>query len=112
MTDEQLREKLEEVTADIERLSRLERPLTPEEEQYRARLLKRKHVLDKIKEAKEKNRRDDELYNSAVYEWLVPWGEKHPVLMAILMHFMKIRWGSSLTPIAIREAGKRKDEKR
>ncbi len=112
MTDEELREKLEEVSVGIARLSSLERPLTKEEEKYRARLLRRKHVLDKIKEAKEKNRKDDELYNSTVYEWLVPWGEEHPILMAILMHFMRIRWGSSLTPIAIRESGKWKGEKR
>jgi len=112
MTDEQLQRTLQEVSADIEKLSSLERALTEEERKHRARLLRRKYILDKIKEAKEKNRKDDELYNSTVYDWLVPWGEKHPILMGIMMHLMRIRWGSSLTPIAIRDLGERRDEKR
>ncbi|GAH65764.1 unnamed protein product, partial [marine sediment metagenome] len=84
MMDKELQRVLKEVSADIDRLANSDRPLTKEEEKYRRRLLKRKYVLDSIKEAKEKHRRDDELFNSTVYEMLVPWGERHPFLMGLV----------------------------
>jgi len=108
MTDAELKQNLEEVSAGIDKLSNLERPLTREEERDRARLKYRKYVLDRIKEAREKHRKDDEVYNSTVYELLVPWGEKHPILMLIMTHLMKIKWGSSITSISLRETIKPK----
>jgi len=108
MTDAELKQNLEDVSAGIDKLSNLERPLTREEERDRARLKYRKYVLDRIKEAREKHRKDDEVYNSTVYEMLVPWGEKHPILMLIATHLMKIKWGSSITSISLRETIKPK----
>jgi len=95
-TDEQLQQALQEVSAGLDKLSNSEKPLTKEEASYRKRLVMRKYVLDKIKEAKGKDQKDDELYNCTVYGLLVPWGEKHPILMNIMMRLMKTKlWGVS-----------------
>jgi hypothetical protein len=112
MTDAELKEKLQEVAADIDKLSNLDRPLTKEEEKDRGRLRYRKYVLDRIKEAREKHRKDDEVFNSAVYEMLVSWGERRPLLMVIMTHLMRIKWGSGLTSVSLRETAstKRKEK--
>ena len=110
MMDKELQRVLKEVSADIDRLSNSDRPLTKEEEKYRRRLLKRKYVLDSIKAAKEKNRRDDELFNSTVYEMLVPWGERHPFLMGLVTHLMRVKWASGLASVSIRESDSVKKE--
>jgi len=110
MTDKELQRVSKEVSADIDKLSNLDRPLTKEEGRYRAKLSKRKYVLDRIKQAREKNRKEDEIYNSAVYELLVPWGERHPFLMGIVIHLMRVRWGSGLASVAFRDSTARKEK--
>jgi len=110
MTDEQLQRVLKKVSADIDKLSNSDRPLTKEEKKNRARFKYRKYVLDCIKQAKEKNRKEDEIYNSTVYEFLVPWGERHPLLMGLVIHLMKIKWGSGLASVAFRESASTKKE--
>ena len=92
MSNEQLQQALEEVSEDMDKLSNSEKPLTKEEEKYRKKLVMRKYVLSKIKEAKDKSHKDDELYNSTVYGLLVPWGENHTILMNIMMRLMKAKW--------------------
>ena len=92
MSNEQLQQALQEVSEDLDKLNNSEKPLTKEEEKYRKKLVMRKYVLDKIKEAKEKKHKDDELYNSTVYDLLVPWGENHPILMNLMMRLMKTKW--------------------
>ncbi len=91
-SEEQLKELRQEVGGELDQLSSLERPLTKEEEKHRNRLRIRKYVLDKIKEAKDEKQRGDELYNTTYYSMLVPWGEKHPILFAILMRILRARW--------------------
>ena len=110
MTDKELQRVSKEVSADIDKLANLDRPLTKEEGRYRAKLSKRKYVLDRIKQAREKNRKEDEIYNSAVYELLVPWGERHPFLMGIVIHLMRVRWGSGLASVAFRDSTARKEK--
>ena len=92
MSNEQLQQALQGVSEDMDKLTNSEKPLTKEEEKYRKKLVMRKYVLSKIQEAKDKNHKDDELYNSTVYDLLVPWGENHPVLMNIMMRLMKAKW--------------------
>ena len=92
MSNEQLQQALQGVSEDLDKLANSEKPLTKEEEKYRKKLVMRKYVLDKIKEAKEKKHKDDELYNSTVYDLLVPWGENHPILMNLMMRLMKTKW--------------------
>jgi hypothetical protein len=109
MTKEQLQEALEEVSADLEKLSNREKPLTKEEKKYRGKLLMRRNVLESIKEAKEKNQKSEELYNSTVYSLLVPWGEKHPVLMFFVMRLMRARWWG-MSSYALREPVEREEK--
>lgn len=92
MTEEQLQGLRQEVGGELDNLSNLERTLTREEEKHRGKLRLRKYVLEKIKEAKDKNQRSDELYNTTYYQMLVPWGEKHPILFFLLMRIIKARW--------------------
>ena len=92
ISEEQLKELRQEVSGELEKLSSLERPLTSEEKKQQGVYRTRKYVLDKIKEAKDKNQRSDELYNTTYYSMLVPWGEKHPVLFTILMRIIRTRW--------------------
>ena len=92
MSEEQLRGSLQEISGELEELSSLERPLTKEEEKHRKKLQFRKYVLDSIKEAKDKDQKSDELYNTTYYQMLVPWGEKHPVLFFFWMRIIRARW--------------------
>ena len=92
MTEEQWKEAMNEVTGELETLSALERPLTKDEEKHRSKYRTRKYVLDKIKEAGDKNAKSDELYNTTYYQMLVPWGEKHPVLFFFWMRIVRTRW--------------------
>lgn len=92
LNEEQLKELQQEFDGELDRLASLERPLTRDEEKQRNRLRFRKYVLDKIKEAKDKKQRSDELFNTTYYNMLVPWGEQHPILFAIWMRILKARW--------------------
>ena len=107
-TDEELKQALNEVSGGLDKLSDSKKPLTKEEKKDRGRFLKRKYILENIKEAKEKNHRSEELYNSSIYDLLVPWGERHPFLMTVIMHLMRIRWQSGLSPLAFKESTERK----
>ena len=92
ISEEQLKELRQEVGGELDKLANLERELTGEEEKHRRKLRVRKYVLDKIKEAKDKGQRSDELYNTTYYQMLVPWGEKHPVLFFLWMRIIRARW--------------------
>jgi hypothetical protein len=92
MTEEQLQELRQEVGGELNNLANLERPLTKEEKEHRGKLRHRKYVLDKIKEAKDRKQKSDELFNTTYYQMLVPWGEKHPLLFFFWMRIIKGRW--------------------
>ena len=110
MTEEQLKELSQEVDGELEKLSSLERPLTGEEKKQRNIYRIRKYVLDKIKEAKDTNRKGDELYNTTYYNMLVPWGEKHPILFALWMRIIKARWWG-ITAYSYGDVGEKKKGK-
>ena len=109
MTDEQWKEAIQETSGELEKLAELERPLTKEEQKHRSKYRIRKYVLDKIKEARDTNRRSDELYNTTYYQMLVPWGEKHPVLFFLLMRIVRARWWG-ITAYNYGDAWKKKDK--
>ena len=92
ISEEQLKELHQEISGELDNLSDLERPLTKEEGKHRKKLQFRKYVLDRIKEAKDKDQKSDELYNTTYYQMLVPWGEKHPVLFFFWMRIIRARW--------------------
>ncbi len=92
ISEEQEKELRQEISGELDNLSNLERPLTKEEEKHGKKMRFRKYVLDKIKEARDKNQKSDELYNTTYYQMLVPWGEKHPVLFFFWMRIIRARW--------------------
>jgi hypothetical protein len=95
MTDEDLEKEIQEVRRSIVSLAKPEGPLTREETRYRETLASKKVVLDRIKEAKEKNRSNDEIYNNLVYSFLKSdWPQKHPFLASIVLR--NFRWGLHL----------------
>ncbi len=94
MTDEELQQTMQEVTENIDKLSDPDKPLTKEEKKCRQMLLVKKEILQKIKEAKEKGQKHEELYNSVYYSLLTSWGEKHPFLASLAMR--NFRWGGGL----------------
>ncbi len=95
MSDEALQKTLKEVSEGLAGLSHTEKPLTKEQRKYRGRLLMRQHILAQIKIAKEKKHKDVELFHTTIYEMLVGWGERHPVLMFFMTNIMRARWGIS-----------------
>ena len=66
ISEEQLKELHQEISGELDNLSDLERPLTKEEGKHRKKLQFRKYVLDRIKEAKDKDQKSDELYNTEI----------------------------------------------
>ncbi|MFC1914197.1 hypothetical protein ACFLXF_02870 [Chloroflexota bacterium] len=95
MTDEDLEKEIQEVHESINKLAESDEPLTKEKIKDRDTLATRKMVLEMIKEAKEKKRINDEIYNNLVYSFLKSaWVQRHPFLASmILRHF---RWGTHL----------------
>ena len=111
MTKEQWQEAMAGVSAELEGLTNLERELTDEEKKRRNKFRVRKYVLEKIKEARDKNQKSDELYNTTYYQMLVPWGEKHPILFFLWMRIIKARWWG-VTAYNYGDAWKGKKEKK
>ena len=95
MNNEELEKEIQEVRESLNNLTKPEEPLTKEEISYRETLATRKVVLDQIKEAKEKQRTNDEIYNNLVYSILrSAWGQKHPFLASMILR--NFRWGIHL----------------
>jgi len=90
MTDEEIQQAIQDVTESINNLSKADKPL-PKEEARRGRvLLLKRETLKKIKEAREKDQKGEELHHTITYGLLTSWGEKHPYLMALVRS--NIRW--------------------
>jgi hypothetical protein len=87
VTDEELQNAIEEMDRDIKVLDALEKPLSREDKKRQRLLMMKKDALEKIKEAREKGRPDQETHHSATYGILCTYGEKHP----LLMHIMKMK---------------------
>ncbi len=92
MTDEELQKTIQDVRESIENLPESDKPLSKEEKRRRDILLVKKDILNKIKEAREKNELSDELYHSTVYGLFVSLGEKHPYLMGLVQ--ANLRWNA------------------
>ncbi len=90
MTDEELQQTIQEVSESLDKLSDPDQPLTKEEERRRRILLYKKEILQKIKEAREKNNIRQEHAHTLTYGLLTSLGAKHPYLMYLLQS--KFRW--------------------
>ena len=89
MTDEELQMATKEVSDGLAELPDTEEPLTKEEKRRKNVLLIRKDILERIKEAKEKGRKDQELKSTMDYSLLMEWGEKHPFWAHIMRLSMR-----------------------
>ena len=85
MTDEELEQTIQELTESIDKLSSTEKPLTEEEKEGKRILLIKREYLQRIKKAREKNDKAEELTLTKNYGLFTALGEKHP----FLMHFVK-----------------------
>ncbi len=92
MTDEELQKEIQDVCESIAHLPKSDKSLSKEERRRREVLLLKKEILDKIKDAREKNRKDQELHNTMVYGLLTSWGETHPYLMSLVQS--NLRWNA------------------
>ena len=92
MNDEELQQKIQEVSESIDKLSDPDKPLTKKEENHKRVLLLMKETLEKIKTAREKGDKEQEMANIMNYGLLATYGEKHP----ILTHLMRIKLRSNL----------------
>tara|TARA_Y100000031_G_C8098913_1_gene327762 strand:+ start:225 stop:545 length:321 start_codon:yes stop_codon:yes gene_type:complete len=95
MTDEVLQKTLKEVSDGLAELANTGKPLTREQKKYRRKLVMRQYILTQIKVAKEKKHKDTEIFHTTIYEMLISWGERHPVLMFCMTNIMRARWGIS-----------------
>ena len=92
MTDEELQKTIQEVCESIENLPESDKHLSKEERKLKVILSMKKDILNKIKEAREKNELSDELYHTTVYGLFESLGEKHPYLMSLVQS--NLRWNS------------------
>ena len=91
MTDEELQKAIREVSESLNNLPESDKSLSKEDRKRRYVLLLKKDILDKIKEAREKNDKSQELQNTMAYGLLTSVGEKHPYLASLLKS--NLRWG-------------------
>ena len=87
MTDEELDQASQELNEAIDKLSKSKEPLTKQEKRRKFILPLKKETLQKIKQAKEKKDRNQELKCNMDYALLEEFGEKHP----ILLHLARIK---------------------
>jgi len=92
MNDEELQQKIQEVSESIDKLSDPDKPLTKKEEKHKRVLLLMKDTLERIKTAREKGDKGQETANMMNYGLLASYGEKHP----FLMHLVKLKMRSNL----------------
>ena len=83
MTDEELQQTIQALSESIDELSDPEKPLTKQEQRRKQVLSLRKDILQKIKEAREKNEHQELSYTIS-YGLLTALGEKHPLIMHLI----------------------------
>ena len=90
MTDEELQKEILDLGKSLDSLPEPSESQSKEEKKCRDMLIVKKAVLEKIKEAREKNEKNQELYHTMVYGLLTSWGEKHPYLAYLAR--ANLRW--------------------
>ena len=89
MTDEELQQRIQEVSEGIDELSDPDKPLTKKEKRRQQVLLLKKETLERIRLAKEKGDSNQELTLGMSYSLLESYGEKHPILLRIMSAKMR-----------------------
>ncbi|MFC2013632.1 hypothetical protein ACFLU8_01960 [Chloroflexota bacterium] len=92
MTDEELQNAIQDVNESIDNLPKSDESMSKEEKRRREVFLLKKDILYKIKDARENNEKDKELYHTMDYGLLTSLGETHPYLMALIKS--NLRWNA------------------
>jgi len=82
MTNEELEKEVQNLSESLDKLPDSD-SLTKQEKRRRHILLLKKETLLRIKEAREKNNKNDEFTNIATYGVLTAYGDKHPILLRL-----------------------------
>ncbi|MFH1016038.1 MAG: hypothetical protein V1771_03460 [Chloroflexota bacterium] len=90
---EQLEQELKKTDDELKRLAQADKPLTKEERSWRGKLQVRKSLLAEIKRSKEGDNKSSELYHTTLYEMLIDWGERRPLLMFLISNILRARFG-------------------
>jgi len=81
MTDEELQQKLQNISESLDKLPDSDKPLSKEERRRKHMLLLKKETLLRIKQAKEKKDLNQEIKCNMDYALLEEFGERHPLLL-------------------------------
>jgi hypothetical protein len=84
MTDEELASLMQEISGQIDSLSKPEEPLTRKEEKRKSILHLEMEALKRVKTAKENGNFKQEVRAGLDYTLLTKYGEKHPLLMGFI----------------------------
>ena len=93
LTKEHVEQELKKTDDELKRLAQADKPLTKEERSWKGKLQVRKAVLTEIKSAKDKGSTGSELYHTTLYEMLIDWGERRPLLMFLMSNILRARFG-------------------
>ena len=91
MTEDELKQEMQIVDSDMEKLPADDKSLTKEERKDKDLLLMKKEVLSRIKDAREKNHKQVEFDNTVYYGVLSSWFGRHPFLRHFVIN-SKCRW--------------------
>jgi RPA family protein len=86
MTDEELEQEMQNLSENIDELSKAD-SLTKQEKRRQHILELKKETLERIKQAREKKNQSQEVKLSMDYALLEEYGEKHP----LLLHLARIK---------------------
>ena len=86
MTDEELEQEIQNLSENIDELSKAD-SLTKQEKRRQHILELKKETLERIKQAREKKNQSQEVKLSMDYALLEEYGEKHP----LLLHLARIK---------------------
>ena len=92
--DEDLKQMLRELAGQLDEFADSDKPLTAAEKKSRGRFRRRQMILREVRRARDNKQADAELFHTAVYNAVVPWGEEHPVMLFILLIAMRMKWSS------------------
>jgi len=90
---EEIDQKLKETNNELDRLANAPKPLTKEDQSWQGKLRFRKAILDAIKQSKERGNKGQEVYHTTLWEMLIDWGERRPLLLFFVSNILKARLG-------------------
>ena len=84
MTNEEIQDTIQDLSRELEELSDSEKELTKQEKRHKTIVELRKETLEKLMEAREKGKSQQEFSLTMTYGLLSSVGEKYPFLVPFL----------------------------